>query len=249
MMLSTDSTMSPCRAIEVGAAFPYPSVCHQKPLGEKVIINDLYGVTLYKPSTGPVYAQTGFGTQAMKWVIEPTVADPNFMVYRLVTKSKKVRTYKQVFWPTNDPGPMRYTCRVPDCIAFSRSRLSRQIQLQLPYLPWGVVPGGKDAWDHLWALMDCPADKVPEVTSAHSHNRVTIMVLVCFPPEPFYFPNMEHLDCALRYWTKLGRKANSLAKELDSKGKIEALDKVCGRLIPRGYSHSMPVQELLKEQR
>ncbi len=35
-------------AIEIGAAFPYARGCRQVPLGERIIVNDLYGTPLYQ---------------------------------------------------------------------------------------------------------------------------------------------------------------------------------------------------------
>ncbi len=69
---------------------------------------------------------------------------------------------------------------------------------QLPLLPQGMLPGGWDALGRPWALMDCPAEQVPQIPSAHDQLRVTVAMLMSFPPEPLYFPSREHMDCALR---------------------------------------------------
>ncbi len=53
---------------------------------------------------------------------------------------------------------------------------------RLPRLPRGVVPQGWDGWGRPWALLDCPVNKVPQVTSRHGCERVTVAVLVNFPP-------------------------------------------------------------------
>ncbi len=70
---------------------------------------------------------------------------------------------------------------------------------RLRKLPRGVVPKGWDRWGRPWALIDCPAAKVPHVASNQGYDRVTVAALVEFPPEPFYFPNEAALDYALRY--------------------------------------------------
>ncbi len=69
---------------------------------------------------------------------------------------------------------------------------------KLPQLPRGVLHTGWDAWSRPWALMDCPAEKVPGVTSTNDHHRVTIAVLVWFPHEPLYFPDAGYLHWALQ---------------------------------------------------
>ncbi len=69
---------------------------------------------------------------------------------------------------------------------------------QLLKLPHGVMPRGWDAWGRPWALMDCPAEKVPQVTSNQGCDRVTVAVLVDFPPEPFYFPSVVLIDYTLQ---------------------------------------------------
>ncbi len=51
---------------------------------------------------------------------------------------------------------------------------------RLPKLPHGVLPRGWDAWGRPWALMDCPAEKVPQVVDTQGCERVTVAVLVKF---------------------------------------------------------------------
>ncbi len=75
---------------------------------------------------------------------------------------------------------------------------------QLPQLPPCVLPGEWDALGRPWALIDCPAEKVPRIPSAHGASRVTVAALVSFPPEPFFFANPVHLDGAVRVKNKVG---------------------------------------------
>ncbi len=77
---------------------------------------------------------------------------------------------------------------------------------KLPLLPQGVLPGGWDTLGCPWALMDCPADQVPQIPSAHDHFRVTVAVLLSFPPDLLYFPDMAHMDCAIRVWKKASQR-------------------------------------------
>ncbi len=90
---------------------------------------------------------------------------------------------------------------------------------QLSKLTGGVVPRGWDAWGRPWAFMNCPAEKVPQVTSNQGCDQVTVAVLMDFPPEPFYFPSVALIDYALRYKSKAGRKgklASGLELDEDS---------------------------------
>ncbi len=118
---------------------------------------------------------------------------------------------------------------------------------RLPKLPRGVIPRGWDEWGRPWALMDCPADKVPQVASNQGCERVTVAVLVGFPPEPFYFPNATSLDYAMRYRSKAGKKGTltcGLNLEADGQWKDPAV--TYKRLKLPTYQHSVPVQELLR---
>ncbi len=74
---------------------------------------------------------------------------------------------------------------------------------QLLLLPSVILPRGWDAWSHWWAVIDCPADKVPGIASAHGYYRVTVVVLICFPPELFFYPDVDHLDHTLQYKHKI----------------------------------------------
>ncbi len=116
---------------------------------------------------------------------------------------------------------------------------------QLPKLPRGVLPRGWDAWGRPWALIDCPAEKVPQVTSNQGCNRVTVAVLVDFPPEPFYFPSVALLDYALRYKSKAARKGMlTSGLDLDKNGQWKDARGTYKKLKLATYNHSVPVQEL-----
>ncbi len=54
-----DDTILPAKqAIETSAALPYARGRQQEPIGERVIVNDLYGIPLYKPAVGPIDPHT-----------------------------------------------------------------------------------------------------------------------------------------------------------------------------------------------
>ena len=117
---------------------------------------------------------------------------------------------------------------------------------RLPKLPRGVVPGGWDGWGCPWALIDCPANKVPQITSNQGRNCVTVAALVDFPLEPFYVPNATALDYAMHYHSKASKKgtlACGLALDLD--GQWEDPAGAYKRLRLPTYHHSVPVQELM----
>ncbi len=121
---------------------------------------------------------------------------------------------------------------------------------KLPLLPQGMLPGGWDALGRPWALMDCPAEQVPQIPSAHGQPRVTVAVLVSFPPEPLYFPDKEHMDCAIRVWKKAKqRRPVGLDEETRSDGSLKSAGTTYGRLTLPGYQDSVLVQEALKETR
>ncbi len=69
---------------------------------------------------------------------------------------------------------------------------------ELPLLPQELLPGGWDALWRPWALIDCPTTQVPQISSAHGHTRVTVAVLVSFPPEPLFFTSLVHMDRAIK---------------------------------------------------
>ncbi len=121
---------------------------------------------------------------------------------------------------------------------------------KLLLLPQGILPGGWDALGRPWALMDCPAEQVPQIPSAHGQPRVTVAVLVSFPPEPLYFPDKEHMDCAIRVWKKAKqRRPVGLDEETHKDGRLKSAGTTYGRLNLPGYRDSVPVQEALKEAR
>ncbi len=98
--------------------------------------------------------------------------------------------------------------------------------------------------------MDCPAEQVPQIPSAHGHPWVTVAVLVSFPPEPLYFPDMAHMDCAVRFWKKASqRRPVGMSEETHKDGCLKSAGTTYGRLSLPGYRHSVPVQEALKEDR
>ncbi len=92
----------------------------------------------------------------------------------------------------------------------------------LPLLPQGVLPGGLSTLGRPWALMDCPVTQVPQIPSAHTHSRVTVAVLVGFPPEPLYFPNLARMDIAIQVWHKASRRRPlGMSDELHADGRVK----------------------------
>ena len=118
---------------------------------------------------------------------------------------------------------------------------------RLPKLPRGVVPRGWDGWGRPWALIDCPTDKVPQITSNQGGNRVTVATLVDFPPEPFYVPNATALDYAMCYHSKASKKGTlACGLALDQDGQWEDPAGAYKRLRFPTYHHSVSVQELMR---
>ncbi len=75
-----DDAVLPAQTVmEVSAAFPYAWGRCQEPIEERVIVNDFYGIPLYKPAVGPIDPDLGTGAIAAKKVIAETGADPNFV--------------------------------------------------------------------------------------------------------------------------------------------------------------------------
>ncbi len=101
------------QAIKTSAALPYARGRQQEPIGERVIVNNLYGVPLYKPAVGPIDPNLGTGAVAAKRIIDDTGADPNFVSDR-VEQGSSAGTYP-LMYQDSDSGPMRYTCRMDDC--------------------------------------------------------------------------------------------------------------------------------------
>ncbi len=121
---------------------------------------------------------------------------------------------------------------------------------RLPLLPQGILPGGWDALGRPWAPMDCPVDQVPQIPSIHGHARVTVAVLVSFPPKPLYFPDLGHMDCAVQVWKKASqRRPVRMSEETHKDGRLKSAGTTYGRLSLPGYRHSIPVPEALKEAR
>ncbi len=77
-----------------------------------------------------------------------------------------------------------------------------------------------------------------------------VAVLISFPPEPLYFPNVAHMDCAVRVWKKASqRRPVGMSEETLKDGRLKSARTTYKRLTLPGYRHSMPVQEALKETR
>ncbi len=72
---------------------------------------------LYKPAVGPIDPDLGTGAVAAKKIITETGVDPNFVFDQAKRDPKKASEYEMMFWTQNDPGPMRYACRMEDCCA------------------------------------------------------------------------------------------------------------------------------------
>ncbi len=49
------------------------------PLGERIIVNDLYGTPLYQPADRSFESERSWGSLAVAAVIKATEADPNFV--------------------------------------------------------------------------------------------------------------------------------------------------------------------------
>ncbi len=93
---------------------------------------------------------------------------------------------------------------------------------KLPLLPQGVLPGGWDALGLPWALMDCPTAQVPQIPSVHDYFRVTVAVLVSFPPEPLYFADLAHMDHAIWVWKKATQKRPiGMSEETHANGRLK----------------------------
>ncbi len=85
VVLPGDKAMLTAReAIKIGAAFPYARGCRQMPLGEMIIVNDLYGTPLYQPANRRFESERLWGPFAAAAVIKATEADPNFIPDRAV---------------------------------------------------------------------------------------------------------------------------------------------------------------------
>ena len=95
VVLPGDKAMLTAReAIEIGAAFPYAWGRHQMPLGERIIINELYGTPVYQPADRSFESEWSWGALAAAVVIKATAADPNFVPDRAVTAPTGPRSYE-----------------------------------------------------------------------------------------------------------------------------------------------------------
>ncbi len=156
-----------------------------------------------------------------------------------------------VLWVCPDIIPAREEEFPKNRTEMDLKRIRNQVDKgQLPQLPPEVLPGGWDALGRPWALIDCPAEKVPRIPSVHGTSRVTVAALVSFPPEPFFFVNVVHLDGAVRVKNKVGHAAYlGLQGELGQNQTLKEAHRTYGRVKPPGYGDSVPVQECLKEPR
>ena len=123
VVLPGDKAMLTAReAIEIGAAFPYARVRHQMPLGERIIVNDLYGTPLYQPADRNFDSERSWGALTAAAVIKATGADPNFVPDRAVKTPTGPRSYEVESHARRNSGPVRYICRGEDCRAFGTAR-------------------------------------------------------------------------------------------------------------------------------
>ncbi len=126
-----DDVVLPAReAIEISAALSYARGRCQEPIGEQVIVNDLYGILLYKPAVGPIDPDLGTGAIAAKKIIAETGADPNF-VSDQVQRNSSAGAYAMMYQDDSNPGPMRYTCPMDDCCAVGGIRLAFSTEEEL----------------------------------------------------------------------------------------------------------------------
>ncbi len=181
------------------------------------------------------------------------------LVGKLRTPEDPLFTYEQAVhhrWEREDlvvgaaiPTEEREHLSEATITAFQKSQAEVEAN-RLPKLPSGVVPRGWDTWGCPWAFMDCPAEKVPHVASNQGCDRVTVAVLVDFPPEPFYFPSVALIDYTFRYKSKAGRKRTlACGLNLDKDGQWKDACGAYKKLKLTTFHHSVPVQELLREHR
>ncbi len=118
---------------------------------------------------------------------------------------------------------------------------------RLPKLPRGVVPRGWDGRGRPWAIINCRADNIPQVTSSQGSERVTVAALVDFHPETFYVPSATALDYAMRYRSKASKKGTlACGLTLEQDGQWEDPAGTYKKFKLPTYHHSVPVQELLR---
>ena len=92
------------------------------PLGERIIVNDLYGTPLYQPDDRSFESERSWGSLAATAVIKATGADPNFVPDRAVRDPTGLRSYEVEPRTRRGPVPVRYVCRGEDCHAFGTTR-------------------------------------------------------------------------------------------------------------------------------
>ncbi len=123
VVLPGDKAMLTAReAIEIGAVFPYARGCRQMPLGERIIVNDLYGTPLYQPADRSFESERSWVSVAAAAVIEATGADPNYVPDWAVKDPTGSQSYEVEFRAGRNSGPVRYVCRGEDCRAFGTAR-------------------------------------------------------------------------------------------------------------------------------
>ncbi len=124
VVLPGDKAMLTAReAIEIGAAFPYARGCRQMPLGERIIVNDLYGTPLYQPADRSFESERSWGSLTAATVLEAMGADPNFVPDRAVKDPTGPRSYEVEFRAGPNSGPVQYVCRGEDCRAMEPAGL------------------------------------------------------------------------------------------------------------------------------
>ncbi len=114
--------LTTCEAIELRVAFPYARGRRQLPLGERIIVNDLYVIPLYQPAERHFESDRSSGALAAVAIIKATGADPNFVLDRAFIPPSGPRSYEVEHRPRQNPGLLRYVCRGEDCRAFGTAR-------------------------------------------------------------------------------------------------------------------------------
>ncbi len=109
-------------AIELTVAFPYARGRRQLLLGERIIVNDLYGIPMYQPVERYFGSDRPSGVLAAAAIIKATGADPNFVSDRAIIPSSGPRSYEVEHRPHRNPGLVRYICWGEDCHAFGTAR-------------------------------------------------------------------------------------------------------------------------------
>ncbi len=123
VVLPGDKAMLMAReAIEIGAAFPYARGCRQVPLGDRIIVNDLYGTPLYQPADKSFKLEHSWGAQAAADFIRATGADPNFVSDQAVKDPTESRSYEVEPRAAQGAGLVRYVCHGEDCWALGTAR-------------------------------------------------------------------------------------------------------------------------------